>query len=160
MADFTSNQLIEFIDRAGKATWAGGGKPEANPERPGFIELVYSEGDWIYRDSFTGFYRSRGMEVVRYKGIPVWSALYGGGMVSGKDDLTEETFRFLKQAMSTDQEGFISFRGPHMYSEGAWVYTYTQEGTVEEFQGFEEISHKGQVAFFHRMIGGMIRNIS
>ena len=28
-------QLFDFVDRAGKATYAGGGKHEEHPERPG-----------------------------------------------------------------------------------------------------------------------------
>lgn len=77
-------KLYEFIDKAGKATYAGGGK-YVEPERTGFKELTFAKGDFFYRDRYAGFYRSCGTEVVRWKSKPVWSSLYGGGMVAGAD---------------------------------------------------------------------------
>lgn len=154
---FTKQQLFKFIDRAGKATYAGGGKEEANPERSGFIELTYSEGDFSYRDSYTGYYRSRGMEVVRLQGKPAWTASYGGGMVEGKEELADKCFEFLKKAMSSDEKNFQSFRGPHSFSDSDWNYSYKQEGDVLESSGYEEIKYKGELIFFHRMIGGVIK---
>ena len=80
----TDSRLFEFIDRAGKATYAGGGKNEEKPQRPGFFELLYREGNLEYRDSYTGHSRSGGQEVVRLNGKVVWWSGYGGGMVQGK----------------------------------------------------------------------------
>lgn len=154
---YTNRELYEFIDRAGKATWAGGGE-KITPERAGFDELEYSEGDFYYRDSYTGYTKSRGMEVVRYKDQTVWAAGYGGGMVDGKESLENECFTFLKKAMSTDEEGFQSFRGPHNFKDGDWEYSYTQEGDVLEFSGSEEIKYKGELVFYHKMIGGIINH--
>ncbi|TSC66594.1 MAG: hypothetical protein CEO21_145, partial [Microgenomates group bacterium Gr01-1014_80] len=111
----------------------GGGSESESPERPGFEELEYAEGDWSYRDSYTGYYRSWGMEVVRFKGEPVWSSLYGGGMIKGKENLANETFNFLKKAMSADEENFLSFRGPHELEDSEWRYKYNQDGDVFEF---------------------------
>lgn len=152
----TKEELLAFLDRAGKATYAGGGKDEENPERAGFIELLYTEGDFSYRDSYTGYYRSRGMEVVRYKGMPIWTSMYGGGMAEGKDELADITFDFLKKALGAREEGFESFRGPHVLEDGDWKHTYTQEGNALEFSGYQEIYYKGELVFFHRIIGGVV----
>ena len=76
--------LNKFLERAADATYAGGGERERDPERQGFVELVYEEGDWNYRDSYVGFARSWGTELVRYQGEPVWNTLYGGGLVGVK----------------------------------------------------------------------------
>jgi hypothetical protein len=157
-AEFSKEQLRDFINTAAAATYAGGGSHVENPERTGFYELVYEEPPFSYRDSYTGHYRSRGMEVVRHAGVPVWSSSYGGGMVDGKDDLSEQTFGFLKQAMSADEEGFDSFRGPSVLEDGDWRYTYQQEGNQEEFHGYEEIHYKGELVFYHRIIGGTIKH--
>lgn len=151
-------KLRSFIDRAGKSTYAGGGKREENPQRPEFIELVYSEDGFDYRDSYTGYIRSRGMEVVRENGKPVWSSAYGGGMIEGKEELANKTFGFLKKAMSSDEEGFNSFRGPRNFIDGDWEYKYKQEGDIEEFHGYEEIHFKGKLVFIHRIIGGVIKH--
>lgn len=154
-AFFTSQELFEFIDRAGKSTYAGGGK-EVKPERKDFHELEFEDGDFYYRDSYAGHYRSRGMEVVRYKSKPIWAALYGGGMTEGSEKLANETFKFLKKAMSEDENGFQSFRGPHNLTDGDWRYSYEQNGDPFEFNGYEEIFYKNELVFFHRVIGGKI----
>ena len=116
----SKDELFEFIDRAGKATYAGGGKEVKEPERAGFIELEYSEGDFSYRDSYTGYIRSRGTETVRYKSKPIWTSLYGGGMIESKEDLAHETFELLKKAMLQDEKGYLSLRGPHQFKDGDW----------------------------------------
>jgi hypothetical protein len=153
-----SKRLYDFINRAGKATYAGGGERKKVPERKGFIELEHEEGNLHYLDSYTGYFRSRGTEVVREGGIPIWSSMYGGGMVEGREELAGQTFDFLKKAMSADEEGFNSFRGPHNFSDGDWEYTYEQEGDIEEFYGYEEIQYKGEKVFWHRIIGGTIQH--
>lgn len=150
------NKLQEFVNKAGAATYAGGGEMEKIPEKPGFKELVYIEGDWNYRDSYIGFKRSRGMEVVRYQGTPVWSTTYGGGMIKGKEDLAEQTFSFLKKAMLAKDKNTFSARGPLNFKDGDWEYKYVQDGDIEEFNGYEEVYYKGELVFFHRIIGGVI----
>ncbi|HZQ29868.1 MAG TPA: DUF5680 domain-containing protein [Patescibacteria group bacterium] len=152
---FTFDSLFSFINKAGKATWAGDGK-EIEAERKDFHEFEYKEGKFYYRDSYVGNFKSRGMEVVRHNDKPVWSALYGGGMITGKEDIADHTFNFLKKAMSADEENFQSFRGPHSFTYGDWKYSYAQEGAVEEFSGYEKIYYKNELVFFHRIIGGMI----
>lgn len=152
------NQLYSFIKKAVGATYAGGGKEEKKSERPGFREHRYSEGNLSYLDSYTGFYRSRGTETVRYKNIPIWISLYGGGMIKGKNDLAIKTFDFLKRALGAKEEGFQSFRGPNLFEEGSWKHTYSQEGDILEFSGYQEIFYRGDLIFFHRLIGGIVED--
>ena len=154
----TNEELYNFIDKAGKATYAGGGKREENPEREGFVEFVYEDGDLQYRDSYTGFIRSSGMEVVRQNGKVVWTSSYGGGMIEGKEELAGKTFDFLKKAMSADEGSFDSFRGPRAFTDENWEYKYTQDGDVSKFHGYEEIHYKGKIVFFHRIIGGVVKH--
>ena len=153
-----TKDLMHFVDIAGRATYAGGGKKEIYPERKDFTEMIYQEGDFYYRDSWTGYVRSRGMELVRYKKEPVWSCLYGGGMVEGYEALTDECFDFLKKALMAKETNIASARGPKQYTEGDWSYNYTQEGDKTEFSGYEQIHHKGELVFFHRVIGGIIKH--
>lgn len=148
--------LDEFIKKAQAATYAAGAGEVAS-ERPGFRELVYQEGEYSYRDSYTGFYRSRGMEVVRKDQEVVWTSLYGGGMVDGHEQLAEQTFTFLKEAMKQAAPEF-SVRGPRAFVQGDWEYAYEQFGDTHEFHGYEEISYQGSVVFFHRVIGGSVKH--
>ncbi len=151
-------KLFEFIDRAGKATYAGGAKPEENPQRPGFFEMVYDESPYSYRDSYTGHSRSGGQEIVRLNGKPIWWSGYGGGMVEGKEGLASECFEFLKKALSCDEEEFGSLRGPHEFADGDWTYVYHQDGEVTDFYGLEEIFYKEERVFWHRAVGGILKH--
>lgn len=153
-----TNDLMQFIDKAGRATYAGGGEREKTPERKGFTEMVYQDGDFYYRDSWTGYIRSRGMELVRYKDEPVWSCLYGGGIVNGHETLADDCFEFLKKAMLAKGTDTQSARGPEQFADDDWSYSYTQEGDKTEFSGYEEIKHRGELVFFHRVIGGVIKH--
>lgn len=149
--------LLKFIKTAGSATYAGGGSYEKIPERPGFLELVYQENDWHYRDSYTGFYRSRGTETVRYQNQVVWVSQYGGGIENGFENRAGETFNFLKSAILHNNNSIKqTFRGPRVYAQDDWSYTYHQEGEVEDFWGLETIKYKHKIVFTHRIIGGTI----
>ncbi len=148
--------LYQFLIRASSATYAGGGIYENTPERPGFAELVYQEGPWYYRDSYTGFYRSSGTEIIRYENRPVWTSGYGGGMVAGSEFLADQTFAFLKQAMLRKDPSFDSVRGPRSFKQLDWEYSYSQTGGITEFSGSETISHKGKTVFTHKTIGGLV----
>lgn len=153
---FTKDELIAFIDRAGKATYAGGGKEEKQPQNTGFIELIYKEENLSYRDSYTGYMRSWGIEVVRYKNKPVWLASYGGGMTEGYKTFPDECFEFLKKALNNRENGLM--RGPELLRDGDWKHTYQQRGDVYEFSGYQKIYYKNKLAFFHRIIGGLVVN--
>lgn len=156
MEGFSKEELLVFLDKAGKATYAGGGKYEEHPERLGFSELVYTEGDLSYRDSYTGYVRSWGEEIVRYQNRPIWISLYGGGMTAGHEALANETFEFLKKALSVKEEGMFSPRGPKILEDGVWKHTYIQEGDYDNFSGYQEIYYKGELVFWHRIIGGLV----
>lgn len=156
MSNFSTGDLSNFIKKASANTYAGGGEYEKVPERPGFLELVFTEGDWSYRDSYTGFYRSSGMEVVRHQNEIIWTSNYGGGMVEGQNELAGQTFDFLKTAMLNKPSDWDSFRGPIALKEGSFEYKYSQTGDVSLFHGEEEIYYQNKLVFFHRVIGGIV----
>lgn len=153
---FTNNDLSKFIYRASLATYAGGGSYEKVVERSGFLEMVYKHGDWHYRDSYTGFYRSSGSEVVRYQNDIVWTSNYCGGMAKGLEALASETFNFLKKAMLAKPKDQQSFRGPDYFKDELFEYSYQQRGDVLAFSGYEEIKKDGIPIFSHEIIGGII----
>lgn len=149
-------ELYNFLKKAGAATYAGGGLYEKEPERSGFYELVYEEGNYHYRDSYTGHFRSWGSELVRLDEKPVWNTLYGGGMVKGQESLTRDTFKFLKTCFKHSDNRKMLFRGPEYLRLGDWRYYYEQVGDIEEFHGYERILHGKTTVFTHRIIGGKI----
>lgn len=153
---FSNVDLYDFISRASSSTYAGKGSYENIVERPGFLEMVYKEGDWYYRDSYTGYYRSSGSEVVRYQNQIVWTSNYCGGMAKGSEHKAPDTFNFLKKAMLSKPKDIQSFRGPGMFKEGEFEYIYEQKGDVLSFSGYEEIRQGGVPIFSHEIIGGII----
>lgn len=153
------DKLTSFLQKASLATYAGDG-PEIRPEREGFKELEYKENYWSYRDSYTGYFRSFGHEIVRYAGKPVWNQLYGGGMIEeflNDHNLAKKTFSFLKKALSQKQNPFQP-RGPDLLEDGDWRYANTLQGGIGLFSGHEEIFFQGRKVFFHNYFGGLIQN--
>lgn len=150
-------ELVKFLVKAKLGTYAGGGK-EITPQRPGFRELEYSEGDWYYRDSYTGFYSAPGQELVKFRGNPVWIMSYSGGMnekYHGDYDFAIQTFGFLKVAMLKIDES-NPFRGPGNLKEGDWEYVNESEGDIRFFRGTEKILYKGEEVFRQHYIGGTV----
>ena len=69
--------LTRFIVKAKLSTFAsnGGSVPASQPESH---DMEFTDGDWMYRDSFFGTQDFIGCEVVYYKGKPVWGMTYFG----------------------------------------------------------------------------------
>lgn len=151
-------ELNGFLGRASKATYAGGGD-EVRSWRIGFKELEHRENDWYYRDSYTGYLRSWGQEVVWRNGKPVWTCLYGGGMTEKYMDreFADQTFNFLKKVLSAgDKETTFQPRGPKEYSDNGWDYKCEHEGSIDMFSGHESISYNSKVVFTHAFFGGFV----
>jgi hypothetical protein len=155
--DLDLNALRAFHTEAGNHSYSKGGTYSKTPERRKFNEIPYVEGDWSYLDSYVGYYRSWGTELIRYKDDPVWCVNYGGGIMDGKWDLAAKTFDFLKKALNIETEEY-SARGPEHYEEGDWEYSYKQIGDFFNFSGYEEIYYKGELVFFHNIIGGLVKD--
>jgi hypothetical protein len=151
--------LNSFLGRAALKTYAGGGV-EVDPEEAGFKELEYREGDWFYKDSYTGFFQSWGRETVWFKNKPIWTQLYGGGMVADCRDneaFAHETFNFLKKALSAgEKEEVFQPRGPREFTDGDWLYSCQSNGDITNFSGHEQIFFKGRIVFIHDFLGGLI----
>lgn len=138
-------EIIEFLIKAKQKTYAGKGA-EVESSRPNSHDLKYSEGDYMYLDTFLGGEKFVGEEALWIKGIPYWSMNYAG-RVTG-DNFSGD---FLKEALlrvPLDKP----FRGPDFYENGDYIYEAKIEGNFEWFQGYENISYKGEViydCFFH-----------
>ena len=154
------SELNSFLGKAMLATYAGGGSRVETTQRPGFVELEHRDGPWSYRDSYAGFIRSVGHEVVWEDQRPIWSMIYGGGMTPGftdSDEFAEQTFGFLKKAMSTgEKRQKFQPRGPDVLEDGDWKYESEWDGTISDFIGSEKISFKDKIVFTHDFRGGLI----
>lgn len=140
------HDLIEFLIRAKKATYAGKG-PEAAPSRPASHDLHYSEGDMLYIDTYLGGEKFAGEEAVWTGGKPVWSMNYCGRTVA-------EGFSgdFLKEALSNVPFD-MPYRGPAEYRSGGYSYRCTVTGDFHWFRGYEEI-YNGEVKVYECVFHG------
>ncbi len=158
MENIDLKTLAEFLIKAKKVTYASGSEANIPAQRPGFKELEFKEGEWEYRDSYSGFFRAPGQEIVRFRGVPVWSMSYDGGMLEefwGNEAFAKQTFSFLKKAlMSVPIQK--PFGGPENLKEGDYEYIMDVEGNITSFKGTEKILFKGKVVFVQHFMGGLI----
>lgn len=159
MQDFSINQLEKFLKEAFSNCYLGEFKRAETTERSAFFEMEYEDNDWLYRDSFTGFYSSTGQEIIRYKGIPVWSSNYGGGVIEkyiGDAEFFTVLEAFLIKSLSQkENQGFFP-RGPKLFEDNDWTYKCDWDGKIESFNGVEEILFNNEKVFEHRFFGGTI----
>lgn len=149
-------ELKSFLVIAKKNTYAAQGN-EVEPERKGFKELLFTQGDFEYRDSYTGYFMAPGQEVVRYKGKPIWMMAYGGDVYSRDRDEVKKIYSFLKQALLLVEKD-RPFRGPKYFVKGEYKYKDESEGTINNFKGTEVILHKGKIVFKQNYIGGLVEH--
>ncbi len=150
-------KLAEFLVRAKVSTYAGDGK-EVTPQRPGFNELEYKEGDLEYRDSYAGFYCAPGQEVVRFKGKPIWAMAYNGGMIKKyqyNEAFSGMIFAFLKEVLKRVDKS-RPFRGPESFKDGDFEYIDETSGDITLFNGCERILYRGEEVFRQRYMGGLV----
>ncbi|MEI8143563.1 MAG: DUF5680 domain-containing protein [Candidatus Berkelbacteria bacterium] len=151
------DELKKFLFNANAKGYAGGGK-EVLPQRPGFSELEYVEGDYLYHDSYCGHYFAPGQEIVYYKNKPIWAMAYAGGMkfkFHDDENTTHESFLFLKKALlAMDPEK--PYRGPAQYIDGEFKYISVLDGDIKDFVGNEKIYKGDELIFEQNFIGGII----
>lgn len=142
------NDIIQFLMKAKKATYAGKGAETAS-SRPGSHDLVYREDELMYYDTYLGGEKFAGEEALWISGNPYWSMNYAG-RVTG-DNFSGD---FLKEALR-NVTADKPFRGPDSYTNGEYDYTCKVSGDFDWFQGYETISYKGETiydCYFHGSI--------
>lgn len=130
------NGLIDFLIKAKQKTYAGKGA-ETTSCRPESHDLVYSEGDYMYYDTFLGGGKFVGEEALWVKGEPYWSMNYAGRV-------TGENFSgdFLKEVLLLVPED-KPFRGPEHYENDGYTYECKVRGTLPGFKVTKPFAIKG-----------------
>ncbi|MBD3319269.1 hypothetical protein GF342_05160 [Candidatus Woesearchaeota archaeon] len=151
-------QILQFLDEALEHGY--GSEQAKTTERNGFKSITYQKGEWLYNDSYTGFFRSYGSETIFFKGQPVWVSQYGGGMTEEfqEEAFAKRTFQFLKEAFRQAHDGNFQFRGPPRYVRDDWEYHMQWRGSAASFTGSEHIRYKGSVVFTHEFFGGLVQD--
>lgn len=144
-----NKDLVLFLIRAKRKTYAAKGA-EVESSRPNSHDLKYEEEDLKYIDTYLGGSRFSGEEAIWKSGLPLWAMNYTGRVIG-------ESFSgdFLKAALYNVPED-KPFRGPETFTQGDYIYLCRVDGSIEWYQGYEEIKYQGKKiyeCFFH---GGII----
>lgn len=148
--------LDAFLRRAKLATYASqGDDASVTPLLPDSRQLEYTEGDWLYRDIYVGLTRFSGQEIVYFQGTAIWSMVYTGGVSEQVEDW-RGVYAVLREALNARLDQ-LPLRGPSHYTREGWSYCCTLQGSLQEFQGDEQMTHGGQQVYSLRLCGGVIR---
>tara|TARA_Y100000310_G_C20695329_1_gene825268 strand:+ start:1290 stop:1748 length:459 start_codon:yes stop_codon:yes gene_type:complete len=148
-------ELNSFLIKAKKATYASSGEGGENQLEDGSKELIFEEGVFKYRDRYFGFDPFVGEEIVWKDNQLFWAMNYFG-KIFGEQISAKEIYNFLKKAMSLVEEK-RPFRGPSEFEEGDFKYVDVSKGTIEMFEGKEEIFYKGELVYFLYYHGGFVK---
>lgn len=147
--------LSRFIVMAKRATYVGSGDGTP-PSRTGSHDLVFSHGDWSYRDSYFGSTDFLGQEAVWLGDEPVWAMNYYGYIA--RPDLIDAmragaTIKAALTAMYAENRflGGFEWRGLH------GTYRDTSSGDVAHFHGRESITVSGVEAYALDYFGGLVK---
>lgn len=163
------NELANFLVKAKKGGYAG--SEEKRREADGSKTFTFQEGNFHYTDNYAGSLQAPGNEIVRWQradGQRIWHMAYSGGMLKwfyDKEELTQETFKFLKEALMNVTPD-LPFRGPERYvTKGGnqkrnFTYNMSVRGNLERFSGNENIvefqGSSGRFLFTQDFIGGLV----
>ena len=153
----TNNQLQEFLIKAKKETYANSEAEKINSSRIGSRDYEYRNGNMVYHDTYFGGTNFMGEEVVYLeKDTPIWGMNYYG--VTLDESLSEEAMdKALRPAlMLVGSDDTIPVRGPKEYTNGEYKYTFQATGSIEYFEGEENIYKKDKKVYTLKCHGGVI----
>ena len=147
--------LATFLEEANLNTYANEKAEKVSPLRPGSRDYHFEKGDLVYHDTFFGGKKFIGEEVIYKNNTPVWGMNYYGFTLN--EFISEGLFdSILRPALMSGSGDNIPVRGPKEFINGEWKYTFTADGSLENFTGLEEISKNGEVVCRLHCHGGFI----
>lgn len=152
------DEVLDFIVQAKKHTYAAGGDTATVPGVlvPGSKQLEFAQGDWLYRDIYTGFRFFAGQETVYRRGKPIWTMVYCGGVGEAVSaDEVREVYRFLREALSRADPA-APYRGPESLADATYEYSSESRGSPSRFRGRETIRRGGIQVYELDYCGGSL----
>ncbi len=146
-------EMRRFLIEAKKQTYAG----EGLRRKRRFVKMyTYVRGKWRYEDRYVGGHTETGIEIVRYRGYPIWAMCYRGGMLRDTIRSSKETFTFLRSCLKKIPISF-PVRGPKVRTSKGWRYSNKWSGSLRDFRGKESIEFAGEEIYGHEYFGGFIQ---
>lgn len=157
---WSEEAFLEFLHEAHCHTYAATREVAKNYKAENFlpehIDYEYQKGDWLYRDSYAGYYWPPGKEVIFFQNKPIWCMSYQG-MLTEKHthDSALEIYLFLKNALRKTPAD-MPFRGPNFFQENNMRYEFHIQGDSYYFTGREEIFQNEKLVFFQDIMASAI----
>jgi len=147
--------LRKFLKEANKATYANKEARKVASSRPKSCDYHFEKGNLIYHDTYFGARDFIGEEIVYENEQPAWGANYFGFILDEKVS-EKDVYDFLRRALMYEYDDHIPVRGPTKFSDGAWSYEFTTNGTLENFSGQEQIFLNTNIVYRCIIHGGFI----
>lgn len=159
---YFKNTFINFLINAKKSTYANSNIKKVESSRVGSSDYHYEEiidnKKYIYHDTYFGGTKFMGEEVVYCDDSkPIWGMNYYG--VTLDDTLGEEAMdKALRPALMRvgEDEDIIPVRGIAKFENNGYTYAFKTTGTIEKFDGIEQIYKDNRLIYELHCSGGMI----
>lgn len=157
------NKFIDFLIRAKKSTYANSSMEKVVASRVGSSDYNYEEiidnKKYTYHDTYFGGIKFMGEEVVYCDtNNPIWGMNYYG--ITYDDTLGEEAMdNALRPALMKvgEDRNIIPVRGPIKFENNGYTYTFITTGTIENFDGIEQIYKENNLIYELHCSGGIIK---
>lgn len=152
-----SDRFAEFIRTAKLTTYAAQGDAASVPPLlSGTKQLEFADGEFLYRDIYTGMQYFVGQEIVYRYAHPIWSMAYHGGLITEPSHSSAAAiYAFLRSALRQCPPD-IPLRGPASFSLDDFTYTCEVHGTISRFTGLELITMQGSGVYELHFGGGTL----
>ena len=156
-----SSTFVNFLIKAKKSTYANSTIEKSVSSRTGSSDYNYEEiidgSKYIYHDTYFGGTKFMGEEVIYCDSDkPIWGMNYYG--ITFDDTLGEEAMdSALRPALMKVEENDIPVRGPSKFENNGYIYTFNTTGTMESFDGIEQIYKNNKLIYELHCSGGLIK---
>jgi len=150
------NKLSNFLKTAKRSTYASEKAKKVSSQRPGSKDYEFSEGPFIYHDTYFGGVNFIGEEVVYENEKPLWAMNYNG-YVTDPNVTEKEIDKSLRAALKQEWKDIIPVRGPKEYIVENYKYTNNVKGDLTRFEGREEVTKDGKSIYYAVFHGGLIK---
>ena len=151
------NKIEKFLIEAKKQTYANELIEKVKSTRQNSKDYEYKKGNMIYHDTYFGGTNFIGEEVIYIDNEVYWAMNYYG--VTLDESLGEEAMdNVLRPAlMRVGEDNIIPIRGPIKFENNGYFYTFKTTGTIENFDGIEQIYKDDNLIYELHCSGGMIK---
>lgn len=162
VGNIIDDAFIKFLIKAKKSTYVNSAIEKDKSSRIGSSDYNYEEvidnKKYTYHDTYFGGTKFMGEEVVYCdSNKPIWGMNYYG--ITYDNTLGEEAMdNALRPALMKvgEDNSVIPVRGPIIFENNGYVYTFKSTGTIENFDGIEQIYKNSNLIYELHCFGGMI----